>query len=565
MKALNEHVPRKDSTVREIRREEMSALRRQVRHAYRRLLIQRFLAALGWCWFASLLAALGMAVVERFWPLGVGEVAWLAGGTGLGVASALIWTFATRRDMLDAAIEIDRRFALKERVSSTLGLNAAELETEAGRALLADAMRQLDRIHVDDQFRVTLARSSWLPLAPGLAVFAMAVFWNPAVEPPQAKAKSEVNAKKQIARSTDALRQRLAERRKQAEREALKEAENLFKKLEEGTREISKSEGADRKVALVRLNDLAKDLEKRRQALAGSDSLREQLNQLKNLAGGPADKLAKELRDGNFRKAAEELAQLKEQLASSKLDEKAKAELTRQLTEMQEKLEKMATAQRELQKSLESQIAQKRRSGQSKEADRLQEQLDEVMQKAPQIARLERMAQTLGECAQCMEKGQSADAVAKLEALGGELGELARQMEEMEMLEAAMDEIAMAKDTMNCKECAGEGCEACLGARGSLEGRGRGLGAGQGEGARPEERTDTGAYDSAVKQRQGQGAAIVTGLVDGPNAKGQAQQEIQTQFESVRTSGTDPLTDQRLPRSYRQHARSYFDALREGK
>ena len=96
----------------------MDTLERQVRRARRRLAAERFLNVLGWCWFAALLAALVAILADKFWPLGVESWAWVAGALGLGLLAAAVWTLLIRGGMLEAAIEIDHRFALKERVSS---------------------------------------------------------------------------------------------------------------------------------------------------------------------------------------------------------------------------------------------------------------------------------------------------------------------------------------------------------------------------------------------------------------------------------------------------------------
>ncbi|HEV3023566.1 MAG TPA: hypothetical protein VGX76_13925, partial [Pirellulales bacterium] len=74
----------------------------------------------------------------------------------------------------------------------------------------------------------------------------------------------------------------------------------------------------------------------------------------------------------------------------------------------------------------------------------------------------------------------------------------------------------------------------------------------------------TGFYDTKVKQKLGKGAAVVTELVDGPNVKGQVEQEVQTQFEAAKADQSDPLTGQQMPRSYREHTKKYFDSLRDG-
>ncbi len=91
------------------------------------------------------------------------------------------------------------------------------------------------------------------------------------------------------------------------------------------------------------------------------------------------------------------------------------------------------------------------------------------------------------------------------------------------------------------------------------------MGRGRGQGPRPEADTDTGFYDTKVKQKIGkQGAADLVGFAEGKNIRGDVQQEIQEQFESVRRGSTDPLTNQRIPRSHRQHVREYYDHFQEG-
>ena len=121
----------------------MDELHRQVRRARRRLGMQRFVAALGWCWLATLVAALGIIMVGKFWPLGVTDWAWVGGALIVGLAAAVGWAFFAGRGTLDAAIEIDRRFGLKERVSSTLTMSVDECQTEAGQALVTDAIRRV--------------------------------------------------------------------------------------------------------------------------------------------------------------------------------------------------------------------------------------------------------------------------------------------------------------------------------------------------------------------------------------------------------------------------------------
>ncbi|MEX0865994.1 MAG: hypothetical protein WD030_01465, partial [Pirellulales bacterium] len=73
-----------------------------------------------------------------------------------------------------------------------------------------------------------------------------------------------------------------------------------------------------------------------------------------------------------------------------------------------------------------------------------------------------------------------------------------------------------------------------------------------------------GLYDSKVDLKVGRGDAIITGEADGPNIKGRVNEAIQTEFRQAGQSQADPLTGQRLPKAQQDHAREYFDKLREG-
>ena len=137
------------------------------------------------------------------------------------------------------------------------------------------------------------------------------------------------------------------------------------------------------------------------------------------------------------------------------------------------------------------------------------------------------------------------------------------------MLDKALDELAETKNAMDCQNCKGQGCAQCQG-QGQGQGNkkqgkpGNGLGKGRGQGNRPENENQTSFYDSSVRQNVGKGGAVLAGQVDGPNRKGEVREEIKTSFESARHEAADPLTGQRLPREYREHAKTYFDAIREG-
>lgn len=91
-----------------------------------------------------------------------------------------------------------------------------------------------------------------------------------------------------------------------------------------------------------------------------------------------------------------------------------------------------------------------------------------------------------------------------------------------------------------------------------------GLGEGRGFGDRPEAETDSKFYNSRVRGEVRKGKAVIVGTAGGRNIAGQSQEEIKDFLQQARLDDADPLTGQRLPKAQRNHARQYFDAVREG-
>jgi len=425
-------------------------LERQVRRARRRLDAQRLVYALGWCWFATLLAALVLIAAGKFRPLGVSDWVWGAGALGLGLLAAVVWTVVTGRDSIHAAIEIDRRFSLGERVSSALAMSSAQRQSEAGQALIGDAAGRVERIDVCQRFGITARRQLLLPLLPALVVVLVALLVAPAVMENPAEAKTDEAAiQKKMEQSSANLRRSLSQRRQEAREKGLKEAEQLFQKLEEGTESlVSKSQG-DRKKVLGKLNDLAQQIQKRRKELGGADKVKQQLNQMRDFGRGPANRFAKAISRGDFGQAMKELAKLKAELDRGNLSDDERKKLAEQLDKMKDKLKNLVDAHKAAQDDLKKRIDQQRRAGRDDQADKLQEQLDKLCQQSPQMNQLGQLADRLGKCSRCLDDGQLADAAEMMGNLEASLSDLREQLQELEMLDDAMGQLAQCRDQMN--------------------------------------------------------------------------------------------------------------------
>lgn len=538
----------------------MDLIRKQVRRAQWRLGVQRFVQALGWCWFGTLVLAALLIAVDKRLPLGIELWGLVAGAVAAGIALAGGWAWFRGRGALDAALEIDRRYRLKERISSAFALEEEQRQTPVGRALVADAQRQVARIDLAEHFAIRPPRHLLLPLLPAVAAFLLAVL-VPAAGDQTAEGRVDLEAVgQQVQKSQATLQSQLAEKRQQAKQEGLKEAQDLFLRLERELAEASKTLG-DPKEALAKLHDLSQMLEKRRQELGGAEAVEKQLEQLKNLSRGPADRLIAALTKGDMKVAQRELEELRKKLAEGKLDPQERKALARQLAEAQKKLENLAQAHRQAEEALAKQVEQLRKEGQHAQAEKLQEQLRQLQAQRPQMKQLEELARKLGRCAQAMEGGQTDQAAKSLEDMHADLEALREQLGEFEMIQEAMDELDAARRRMLCGNCGGEGCEGCMG---DLVIEGPGFGKGRGAGPRPEEENPVSFYDTRTPAKVRPGAATVVGEVEGPIVKGQVRQQILQQVQAARAQPADPLTDQRMSRKHRQHAQEYFDKFRQG-
>jgi hypothetical protein len=555
----------------------MDQLQTQVARARRRLIFEQFLGRSIWCLLVALsVAALAIAgprifVIENL-PANWDSV-WLLGALGAGFLAALVWTLAQPRTSLDAAVEIDRRFELRERVASSLSLTPDDQASDAGRALVGDASRAISRIEVDEKFRVRLDRRAWWPIVPAAVSLLLVVFLDARVAESRLDPNSTA-ARQNDQKNIDSLREKIAAQKKKAGEKDLPIADDTFKQIDEALRDLNETPETDRTQRVVKLNDLAQQLEEKRQQLGAKDELQKQLENMKNLGAGPAEKAAQAMKEGNWEQAKQEIEKLQKQLEEGKLDDKAKQDLAKQLEQMKDKLEAAANARQQAMDDLKKQIEQQKQQGNLAKAGELQQKLDQMQKQQPQMDKLQQMAQQMAQAQQAMQQGDNQKAAAAMAKMAEQMAQMQQDQKEMEALDAMMNDLELAKDMMACQQCAGAGCQACqgmgqmgmMGAGKNENGKpGMGMGEGRGAGPRPDQKNDTNFRDTRVRQDPRRGRAVFGKLVDGPNIKGQVTEAIREEMAKFGTEPADPVTAERLPPSRRDHAEEYFQKLREGK
>jgi hypothetical protein len=546
----------------------MDQIRKQIDRARRRLRIELFLRRLVACWFVALLGAAIAIAVPKFVAIETlppnWDALWLGGALAIGALFAFAWTWLRGQSSLDAAMEIDRRFDLKERVASTLSLPPEAAATPAGQALMHDAERAVRRLDIDQRFRIQLGRRAWLPLAPAFAALALTVL----VADQQAQSSVNANAvlnPKAIEASATALRKRMTEIAKKDVKKDLKETQALLLEMEKEVERLAAQPSVDRKQALVKFNSLAKQLAERRDRIGGDNELRKQLEGMKDLGRGPADKMVEAMKSGDWEQAKQELQKLQEQLKSGKLDAASKEQLAAQLKQFERQLSEAAAKRGEAIENLKKQVEAQKQKGDLAKAGELQEKLDRLTRQQQQASKLEEMAQKMALAKQQLEKGDQKGAAETMEQMSKEMQQMQAEAEqkstESEMLDMAMEQLELAKDSMLSEEAdGGEMSQRKMaGSR-----NGRGIGKGSAYGVRPEDPIDAAYRDTRVKQNPGRGPAIVTGEADGPTIRGDVREAIQEEMAAGESEDADAMVIEQLPRTQRENAEDYFNRLREG-
>lgn len=576
----------------------MSArIQKNVAQVERRLLTARALAVWPWCAYAAFVAAAVLIVVDKYWPfLYRADLVWstvLGIAAGASIAAALLWAWLRRDDAVTAAIELDRRCDLQERVSTVLALRNMPEDDPAASAVRADAERALERVSVAASFPLAASRRWAWPLVP-LAAALAATQLIPPVAPPPAEATPTATA--QVRESAAELERKLAEQKREAERLQLTEVQKLLEQLQEEARQLRDSDKTATREALLKLNDLAQKLADRREQVAGAKELQQQLSRLRSKEQGPAEKFTQSLAKGDYRQAASELQKLRRELENNKLSDEQKQKLTKQLDNLQKQVEDLAKAQEQRNEELKKQLAEQQAKS-PKPGDKPGESQDEQGPGAPSPAELSKklseaaeqagelgdLQKSLSEAAKKLEQGDASGARDALGDLQDQLDGLGDKLSEMQLLDQGLLDIDETKSGLaqgeGQEKQQGQGSKKSQGGagdqqdqqarngRGDVPHGGPGNGIGDQPGDRPENPTDPNdkdAFDSRVRAQTRPGEMRIIGPTDGPNAKGQALEAIRVQTEAVKEQGPAQALDrQPLDRSRRDQKRQYFDALRK--
>ncbi|MFK7736132.1 MAG: hypothetical protein AB8B50_08900 [Pirellulaceae bacterium] len=544
----------------------MEQIRKQTKIARRRMTSERFLSYLPWTLsVAFVVAAIGLAL-PKLMHLEVDPTIWIASWAGGVSVVALITnfclTFVGRPTKADAAVAIDQRFQLRERLSSSLVLTKEDRESELGAALVEDANRRAEKIDARDKFTWGFNRSLLIPVLP--ALLAAAICYLPSKAAPEVVAKKDETSITQVKNSTKPLLEQIRKKRKMAEDKGLNAAVDMFKKLEGELAKLQKNAKLDTKQTLAKLNDIKKQLAERREELGTSEALRKNLSGLEKFDDGPGEKLANALKKGDFEEAEESMKDLLKKMENGEMDKAGMQKLEKQLEKLQQAMSEAAQNHEQAKQDLKEQIAQAQESGDMQQAAQLQRKLEQMQAGDANMAQMQQLSDMLQKAQQSMQSGDMQQAQESLQEMADQLQQMNQSDSELQDLDELMDSLAQSKSQMACKQCDGAGCQSCMmgGMPGQIPGQGMGEGAGSGD--RPEEENEVDFFDSQVREQMKKGEIIYGGLVGGQNKKGIAKADVQEAVLTSMAEEPEPLDETPLPKMQKEHARGYFNAIREG-
>lgn len=564
---------------------QLSLVDRSVRVALQRLVGQSLLNNLSLWLGVSTGIALGWFILQ---PLFLESppvwLRWtvLAGLTAVGLGMAVWQTVRSAPTRQQAALEVDNRFELRERVTTALALTPDLLDTPAGEAVSADAEARVKKLRVGERFPVKPRWTAALAPVFALGLAAVVMWWNPS--PLNfgggEEAKKEGKGNGQTATETNTPKKTEAEAKRDKAIDEQAKRENRDKMLAELEKEIKDMNGKfdkdkyddlpekarEKAAELTKLEEKVEKykVEKEQQL----KQLSEKLNQLDKLGkndefgDGEADKLKDALAKGDLDKAEEELEGLKKKAKDKQLTPEDAKKLSRQLEQMKDELERLDREKEQKKKELEKKRDEAKKENRPEDAAELDRELDKLKQEQEAgqeelndlSNQLKRASSTLKqddqeEAADALEKAQKA-----VERMQGEVEDLKEAEMRLQRLKSERKKA--------CAECEGQ-CEGGqkgdkLTPKKSMNNKG-GIGAGERD-WNPE--ADTGFEEVRKRSLMDlKGETQYGGLTKGQGFTKKTDKELGAQLKRAAQDAPGAADLQRLPRDAKESVGEYFKKL----
>ena len=447
----------------------MEVLQRQVLRALRRLFFHSWLYWLNWTLLACFSICFVGLLIPKIWHIewssAAGPERWTWGWSIGSLLAALLvatWIAWIRKpSRIQAAVEIDQRYHLRERCSSALAIADAERQSPAGQALIQDAQKQVDRIDLRDHFPVRPAGQwAWilLPLAACIALL-----WVPDAQPSAIQVLANTAAKQatNVKNATEPILKSVQKKLQEAEDKGDLEAIDEYKRVEEQLKKLQNKPDLGAKEAIADLNEIKKEMAQKKESLGDSKQMKEAFSNLKDLDQGPAENLANALQEGDFEEAKTEMGKLAQALQSGKLEPEQTEQLQKQFEQMKDSLEKARQKREGLIQEAKNELNTAQSKGDVEKTASLRKKLEKLQEGERMNRAMEKLQDQLEKAQKSMKSGDKNASQEAVQEIQKQLEELSEDQQAAKELEKMIEEIEDAKQSSKCEECDGQGCKEC--------------------------------------------------------------------------------------------------------
>lgn len=563
---------------------QLSLVDRSVRLALRRLVGQSLLNNLSlWLGVTTGIALAWFVVQPLFLESPPVWLRWtaLVGLTAVGLGMAIWQTVRSAPSRQQAALEVDSRFDLRERVTTALALTPDLLETPAGEAVSADAEARVKKLRVGERFPVKPRWTAALAPLFALAIAAAVLWWNPGVlnfgGTEEAKKNSASEATNPALPAGD--KKTDAEKKREDAINDLARRENRGKELAELEKEIkdmngkfdkdpyddiSKEKAQEKAAELTKLEEKAQKIKDEQEREL--KQLAEKLGQLDKLAkdddfgDGEADKLNDALRKGDLDKAEEELEGLKKKTKDKELTPEDAKKLSKQLEKMKDELERLDRDKEEKMKELEKKRDEAKKENRPEDAAELDRELEKLKQEQQAgQEELEELGKQLQRASDALNKDDQEEAANALEEARKSVEKMQGEVEDLKEAEMRLQQLKQErkKAVAEC-ECEGDkpGNKPSKGK--NMKNKG-GIGSGERD-WNPE--ADTGFEEVRKRSLMDlKGETQFGGLTKGQGFTKKTDKELGAQLKRAAQDAPGAADLQRLPRDAKESVGEYFKKL----
>jgi hypothetical protein len=429
-------------------------LERQVNRVRRRLFLQLLLNRLV---IALTIGCALMAVWVLAKPYALGEhfrpwMDWAVGGSIFAVAVAVAVGLSIRRlpDKVSAALSLDERFQLRERVTTSLMLSPAETYSSAGQALLADVGDKVDNLQVGSRFPIRLGWKSALVPASVTALAALMIFYDPVITPARGNTEQVTQLPPETVKELEQKKQEFINRLKTPPKPDARPKSEDIQRIEAKIEEIMKrpaNTDKELKDRLTELSEAEQALRKKTdEEAAKMQDFQDQMKQLDQLQkkrkdegknqDGPAKEAKDALAKGDTEKAKEEFDRLQKKVKSGEMTEKDKEQLKQELKDLKNDLERLSREKEKEEEEKRQEREQKLRE-QMQEGKLDKEEFDKEMKKMDEERKQKQESQQL---ADKLERAQQALDKDDTDGAASALKDAAEQLEQMEQKQQNVDD-----------------------------------------------------------------------------------------------------------------------------